>query len=309
MKKTVVILIQTMLLVMMAGSCAVLSKTQQERIMNLAVLGGEVSRAPGMIIESLSEVRMQRGLFITATIADEQFHIQELEAMAEAEDDDSRLARKFNAGVEFLNSYLYALRSLANDGRWSGYGTELRSLGRTLDKSLAELHEVGWMETDIPENLVKKSGYALAELMEGVARRKQMHILRDYLHAADTLIGVTVDSMVVILKSGQMQTLIAHEQESLRDDYRIFLKRLPEQTVSMEWDRMYLDALASVKAAEDMRRSCISGLQAFKRAHHKMVEETMKRQDIEEVWEGLKDLAGYSADLSEIIRKETARYE
>lgn len=113
-------------------SCAVLSKTQQESINDLAIAGGDVTRAPSLVIETISDVRMERGLFYASTIKTEDIHIKELEAISEAKEDDMQIAKKFDAGIGFLNSYLFTLKSLSHENRWNDYGTEIRALGRTL---------------------------------------------------------------------------------------------------------------------------------------------------------------------------------
>lgn len=288
------------LLLSAVASCAVLSESQQRSIASLSILGSEVGRSPGAIIESLSEVRVTRGLFYSSTLTREDLHIESLESIALSQERDRRMASKFDAGISFLDSYLSALRSLSHENRYVEYGREVRSLSRTLSSTLEELHSIGWIDEELPTDVIRSSGYLISHLSESYMRRRQMSLLRDYIREGDTIVGVAVDSMVSILKSESLKELISHERAALKSDYTAFLRTLPSGS-TIEYDRLYIESLSIVERAEKMRRSCITGLQAFRRAHRRMVKEVGRRQDISEVIEELETLATEGARLRSLI--------
>lgn len=130
-----------------------------------------------------------------------------------------------------------------------------------------------------------------------------MKFLRDFIKEGDTLVSLCVDFMLVVLKSDKLVNLIKNEKEGLKDNYNIFLKTLPEGEVKYSYDRKYLEALSEIERANKIRKSSITALNAFKKAHNKMVEKISKRQDIKEIYKELLDLIDSSAKLSEIIIK------
>jgi hypothetical protein len=284
-------------------SCAVLSESQHKNIKKLSVLGSDAAKCPSVMVEKMAQVRLERGLFYSSSLSSQESHIAELKSLAEAESEDMKLAEKFDAGIGFLNSYLYALRSLASDGRWEDYGVEMRSIGRSLSSSLEEINSLEWFDTELPSEISKAAAFSAASVAESYMKRRQMHFLRDFIERGDTLVGICVDSMVSVLRSERMVGLIENERCGLEDNYRIFLKTFPAGSVSFVYDRVFVLNLRRIDEVEKIRRSCISSLNAFKRAHSKVAKDVSKRRDGVEVYEELVELARQTGELLRIINK------
>lgn len=303
MSKLKTYLLLSILICGLTGSCATLSESQRESIKNLSVNIDGVTKGPSVMMEKMSSVRLDRGVFYASSLSSHEAHVQELDDIALAQSEDLRLAKKFDAGISFLNSYLYALRSLSNTNRWSDYGTELRALGRTVSSTMTELNELQWFKNEIDNEIIditKTSFYLTASLSESVLKRRQMKILRDYVIQADTLVAACVDAMVEILKSERLKNLIKNERDGLRDNYLVLLKTLnTTNELSYSYDIRYINDIKELDDVEKLRRLSISSLQAFKRAHAKMAKEIVKRKDIKEVYEELID---YSLESLKIIK-------
>ena len=285
-------------------SCAVLSDGQQKNIKKLAVLGSDAAKAPSVMVVKLSEVRLDRGLFYSSTLSSSDVHIAELKALSSAKSEDLKIAKKFDAGIGFLNSYLYALRSLASDGRWEDYGVELRSIGRSLNSSLEKINDLEWFDVELPSDVVKIVSYSAASLSESFMKRRQMLFLRDFIVRGDTLVGVCVDSMVAVLKSEGFRELVENERAGLDNNYKLFLDMLPDGNVSFYYDREFVSNLQKIDDVESLRRGCITSLNAFKRAHSRVASEVLKRKDGDDIYQELIDLAEQIDSLVDAFSKD-----
>jgi hypothetical protein len=278
-------------LLLVVTSCATLSESQREMIHKLSVMGEDVAQGPAAMMEKMAHVRVERGLFYTATLTAADPHIAELEAIAKGEREDLKRAKQFDAGVAFLQSYLNAIASLSNEERWKEYGTQVRSVGRGLAATIEEMNDLQWFEEKVSTKMLKTISSSASLLTESYMKRRQMSLLRDYVQQGDTLVGVCVDSMVVILKGASLKKLMDNEKEGLRDNYRIFLNTLPTTEATYIYDRQYLTLLKEIEEAEAIRKKSITALQAFKRAHAKMATDVMLRKDATEFYEEILDFA------------------
>ena len=105
-------------------SCAVLSKTQLQRINNLSVSSDTIAVTPKVIFTELATVRFERGLYYAASLTSAAAREKEMNALAAASIADEQLVDRTEVYVSVLDSYLRALRSISAATRWTDYGTE-----------------------------------------------------------------------------------------------------------------------------------------------------------------------------------------
>ncbi len=296
--KLLKLLLLSLLLSVLCSSCAVLSKSQLKSIENLAVLGDKMNAAPRILVEDLAAVRKERGVFYAISLSTTDLHLDELESLAQAYSEDLKMAKKFDLGVEVMESYVRTLYSLSHENRWKEYGTEIRGFGRNLSEAIEQINELDISDKEYPSELSKNTVYSLASFSESYMRRRQTKILRDFITQGDTLVASTVDFMVDLLKSENLSSLIKNEKEGLRINYSSYLNSPNTSTDVYLMDKQYLSLLEQIEKIELIRRRCISSLQAFKRAHNKIVKGLERRQDIEQVYD---ELIEYALEVNKIL--------
>ena len=261
------------LLVYMSG-CSSMTKAQLKRVNSLAVVSDSAATGPGSIFRMLDDVRMERGLMYAASLQGTDTRIQELNGLADATSQQSRLADKSDVCINILESYIRALRSVSNEQRWKRNGTELRGIGRNMDSLAIAYNKLDWgtlYEPGIAKQIGKTSGY----LAEQYGKRRQRKVVKSILEHGDTLVDACVKSLVEGLKSAEFKSLIDNERTGLENNYRAYLNAttLAGTTPLPEFDRMYIDNRLKIERAESMRRQCITTLQSFNRAHHALLKE------------------------------------
>ena len=289
------------LLVYMAG-CSSMTKAQLKRVNALTVVSDSAVTGPGSIFRILDEVRMERGLIYAASLQGADTRIRELNGLADATAQQSRLAVKADVCVNILDSYIRALRSVSNDARWKRNGTELRGIGRNMDSLAIAYNKLDWgilYEPGIAKQIGKTSGY----LAEQYGKRRQRKVVKDILIHGDTLVDACVKTLAEALKSDQFKSLIENERTGLENNYRAYLNStsLTGTTPWPEFDRKYMECRIRLERAESMRRQCITMIQAFNRAHHALLKEMDNRKTYTEFADELYELNRQIVALSELL--------
>ena len=289
------------LLVHMTG-CTSMTKAQLKRVNSLAVVSDSAVTGPGSIFRMLDEVRMERGLIYAASLQGTDTRIQELNGLADATSNQTRLADKADVCIIILDSYIRALRSVSNEARWKRNGTELRGIGRNMDSLAIAYNKLDWgmlYEPGIAKQIGKTSGY----LTEQYGKRRQRKVVKNILEHGDTLVDACVKSLVDGLKSAEFKSLIENERTGLQNNYRAYLNStsLNGTAPLPEFDRMYIENRLKTERAEATRRQCITMLQSFNRAHHALLKEMDNRRTYTEFADELYELNRQIHDLSELL--------
>lgn len=289
------------LLVHMTG-CTSMTKAQLKRVNSLAVVSESAVTGPGSIFRMLDEVRMERGLIYAASLQGTDTRIQELNGLADATSNQTRLADKADVCINILDSYIRALRSVSNEARWKRNGTELRGIGRNMDSLAIAYNKLDWgmlYEPGIAKQIGKTSGY----LTEQYGKRRQRKVVKNILEHGDTLVDACVKSLVDGLKSAEFKSLIENERTGLQNNYRAYLNStsLNGTAPLPEFDRMYIENRLKTERAEATRRQCITMLQSFNRAHHALLKEMDNRRTYTEFADELYELNRQIHDLSELL--------
>lgn len=282
-------------LLVFMGSCASMSKAQLKRVGALAVVSDSAVAGPGSVFRLLDEVRVSRGLMYAASLSGAEARVAELNGVALGASEFGRLSEKADVCVEILESYIRALKSLSNEARWKQNGVELRGIGRNIDSlalalgafdgafGLDEVYEPG-----LAKQLGKTSGY----LAEQYGKRRQLKIVREVVAEGDSIVGTCCSLLIAALKSPEMLELIENERLGLEQDYKAYLNSCSVRGVEpwVEFDRVYVEDRLKIEASRDVRRQCITRLQAFRRAHAALLKELQGGRSYEEFSDALFEL-------------------
>lgn len=288
------------IVVYMSG-CSSMTKAQLKRVNSLAVVSDSAITGPGSVLRILDQVRLDRGLMYAASLQGADTRIQELNGLADATAQMSRLADKSDVCIDILSSYVRALRSVSSETRWKQNGTELRGIGRNLDSLAIAYNKLDWgtlYEPGIAKQIGRTSGY----LAEQYGKRHQRKTVQGMLTHGDKLVDECVQTMVSVLKSDEFKSLIDNERQGLENNYRAYLNAasLNGITPSTDLDRLYIESRLRVDLAEQTRRRCITMLQSFGRAHSALVKEMQTRRTysefMDELFELNRQITAYSSD-------------
>lgn len=288
-----------------AVGCSPLSKAQIEAVNELAFRSDTVSRSPAVLFEEMSELRLERGLFYAASLSSGEARSRELTELAEASMDEETLVRKASGYVDAFNSYVRALHSVSTEARWKGIGTELRGIGTRVDSVLYRYNRLDTGYEDIPTGYARMAGRVLGYVGEEVMQAVQGVAVRNIVTVGDPLVAASCDSLMDILRSDEMDELIRHERESLRDNYATYLMALElrGEPVPFESDRLYVELLRRADELPDIRNSCVSALRSMKNAHAKLAADfaSGKKEVTQEVWEELLQLNYMASRVSQML--------
>lgn len=288
-----------------AAGCSPLSKAQIEAVGELSFRSDTITRSPVVLFGEMSGLRLERGLFYAASLSSGQARYEEVTALAETSMDDESLVRKASGYVDAFNSYVRALRSVSSEARWKGIGTEFRVIGTRVDSVLYRYNRLDTGYEDIPTGYARMAGRVLAYVAEEVMQAVQGRAVRNIVVAGDTLVAASCDSLMEILRSDEMNELIRHERESLRDNYAAYLTALElrGEPVPFESDRLYVELLRRADELPDIRNSCVSALRSFKNAHARLAADFAagKKEVPEELWTEVLRLNVLAAQVSEML--------
>ena len=261
------------MLIYLSG-CSSMTKAQMKRVNSLAVVSDSSITGPGSIMRTLNEVYLDRGLIYAASLQGADNRIRELNGLADATSEFSRLADKSDVCINILNSYVRALRSVSSETRWKQNGTELRGIGRNMDSLAIAYNKLDWgilYEPGIAKQIGKTSGY----LAEQYGKRHQRKTVEAVLAQGDKLVDECVQSLVAVLKSDDFKTIIENERTGLENNYRVYLNAAALNGVTPDsgFDRLYIENRFKIEQAESTRRQCITMLQSFRRAHAALLKE------------------------------------
>ena len=289
------------MLVYLSG-CSSMSKAQLKRVNSLAVVSDSAVTGPGSVMRLLDEVRMERGLIYAASLQGTESRIQELNGLADAVSEQSKLADKADVCISILESYVRALRSVSSETRWKQNGTELRGIGRNMDSLALAYNNMEWgilYEPGIAKQVGKTSGY----LAEQYGKHRQRRMVKTILEHGDTLVTACCNSLVAGLKSDEFKSLIINERTGLENNYRAYLNSvsLAGTSPQPDFDRIYIENRLKIERADALRRQCITTLQSFSRSHQALVKEMNNPRTYREFTEELFELNRQVIALAEIF--------
>lgn len=290
------------MLLLMPG-CASMTKAQLKRVNSLATLADSAKVGPGMVFEMLGNVRQERGMYYSASLASPETRLTELNAIVAANAKDESLAAKADVPQKLLTSYINALKSLSSENRWRNYGIEIRGIGRNMDSVFIAYNKLDWIDEDdrLETGKAKQAGKSVGWLTEQYSKRRQRYIVKKVLTQGDSIVSACCSSLISILKDTDMTNLIDYEDKRIEDDFRAYLMSAPERP-GVGMDRDYIRLKSHVRTAGELRRKSISWLQSLSRAHHTLLEEMDRRATYSELSDALFELSAQSNALYKLLR-------
>ena len=287
------------------SSCSSMTKAQLKKVNSLAVVSDSAVCGPGSVMRLLDEVRLERGLIYAASLRGTEPHIQELNGLADAVSEQSKLADKADVCISILDSYVRALRSVSSETRWKQNGTELRGIGRNIDSLAIEYNKLDWGKLYDP-GIAKQAGKTSGYLVEQYGKHRQRRMVKSILEHGDTLVTACCNSLVAGLKSDEFKSLITNERTGLESNYRAYLNSVSLSGTSPqpEFDRIYIENRLKVDRADALRRQCITTLQSFNRSHNALVKEMSNHRTYSEFSEELYALSTQVLAITEILEKK-----
>ncbi|MDR2038151.1 MAG: hypothetical protein LBQ60_09530 [Bacteroidales bacterium] len=286
------------------SSCSVLTKSQLQLVNNVTIVSDSVVSTPSVIFKELSTIRTERGLYYAASLTTAAAREKEINALVTSAVEDEKIVVSANTYINVINSYLRALRSISAEARWKSYGTEWRGIGRNVDSLWLRVNKTGLIEYEIPVGWANLSGQYAGYMSENYMRLRQAKTVRAFVTEGDTLIAACVDGLVKLLKEDGLIELIDNEEKGLKSNYEAYLYRLElsEQMPDISYDRQYIALSHRMLHVKKTRTRCITALQSFKRAHHKLVNELEKRKKINYVYEELLELNALALQLNHMLK-------
>ena len=300
--KTIALWCTMLFMLVYLSGCSSMSKAQLKRVNSLAVVSDSAVTGPGSVMRLLDEVRMERGLIYAASLQGTESRIQELNGLADAVSEQSRLADKADVCISILESYVRALRSVSSETRWKQNGTELRGIGRNMDSLAIAYNKLEWgtlYEPGIAKQIGKTSGY----LAEQYGKRRQYRLVKSIVEQGDSLVEICCNSLIFGLKSAEFKELIENEQKGLENNYRAYINslQLSGAVPALEFDKLYLNNRIRIETARNMRSQCVTMLQTFRRAHAALLKELDNPRTYSEFSEELYELNKQVIALSEML--------
>lgn len=301
-KKAVVFLFSFFLCVAISQGCSVLSESQISSIEALTIKSDTMVNAPSAIFHSLNHIRVQRGIFYTASLGTPENRIEELDALAKAKVEGEKRAAKADTYVNVLSSYIRAVRSLASDERSEAIGREFRGIGNNIDSVIISYNIL--VEEQLPVGISKLSGKTLGYLAENLTKGKQFEFLKEFMTLGDSLVAECCDTLISILKDKKMDALIQNEKEGLENNFKAFLYEMERlgQVPPVEYYNEYLILREKSLAINEVRNASVRALRYFKNAHHKIVEKLSQKQEID-ITDDILELTKLTYDICLAVKK------
>ena len=129
-------------------------------------------------------------------------------------------------------------------------------------------------------------------LAEKYGKRRQSKIVRQIVAEGDSIVSSCCAALIEALKSEEMLELIENERLGLEQDYKAYLNSCSVRGVEpwAEFDRVYVEDRLKIEASRDVRRQCITRLQAFRRAHAALLKELDNPRSYDEFSDALFEL-------------------
>lgn len=289
--------ILTLLLLLCVHGCAVLSKKELSAVRSLTAGADSLGNTPAVLFRELGLLRMERGIFYASSFYGADNVAAELERVAEQYVYDSLFLKKASVSCSIMSSYLRALRSLASDARFEDIAVQLRNAGRYLDDGVEAYDDIVPEKFRIGEIYAEGIGKVSGALGSAYMRSRQHKFLKGFVCDADTVVSLYCEGMSRLLESGEVDSLIVHEELMLKRDFASFLARCESAgtVVSPLVSRAYVDCLVRLERVKYVRKRSVAALSAFRKAHGRLKEGLMAKGD------GLDGVGLFLSDMVDLL--------
>lgn len=258
--------------ILLLSSCATVGEKQFSYVQNLTAGADSLSNTPSALFGELASVRKERGVLYAASVYSVDGRVAELGNVAEQYIDDTVYVRRVSVATDILSSYIRALKSLTSKSRYSDIGTEIRGIGRNIDRSVEAFNSMPDMGVEIPDLHAGPVSGIVSVFSESYMKCRQKKFLKEFVIASDTLVWQCCEAVSALLKSGEVDSLIAHEKAMLAADFASYLNRCERigHEPSVEMYARYVDLCIRLDRLVYMRRRAVTAFTTLRNAHRKL---------------------------------------
>ena len=267
------------------ASCSSLSSVQRNAIGSFASRVDSLAAAPSVIISALSQFRLERGVYYTSTLNNPETRITELDGIFQADKTYRTLENQIDITSQVVGIYARALGYLAHKNRYEQFGVTSRSLGKKIDTLLEEYNSFG-ITPALPLGYGGFSGEVIGELRMQLLKYKQKRVVKNYVHKADTLVGVITTSLISLFNSKEFNDMLDYEETALRTAYLSRLRYAGNMSVVLTPadDMKYLELSRTLYDIRTLRRKTVSAVRSMGTAHKGLVKTLDKPRSLKETW-------------------------
>jgi hypothetical protein len=268
-----------LVLLLLAGGCASVSKQQRSVVNDFAAKTENFALYPEKIMGELADIREIRGIYYADSFTDPALHLSELNNIAGERLKDDKLTGKTRIAFKILDEYAGALVQLSSD-------TPIKNAGDSSLKFGVELETLIGMynKADGAKPLPSGIGTMLAQTMDVGTRyylaNRQYKELKKFVNQADTLVAVVCDEMAAFLSSKGLDQLVQAEESGVDESFRFyFTKRTP----AIESEKEYVALMKRVEGVKQMQKQTIEAAINLRKAHWKLAAELNRELTFEEI--------------------------
>ncbi len=305
-------------LLLLASSCASLSKSQVEAVHQFAQTSQHFSAYPSEILTAMADLRVKRGVYYVnalenpADIDDTETsgdtidslrevtvtaHVKELNDLYAAKKNDYNTSEKVNITFKIIDKYAQALLLLSSDKHVTNLQEQAANFGVSLDSLISKYNSL--QGTAKVRNGI--GGLIGSLIMAGgkqLIRARQAKEIQRFVPAADEMIGVMTNNLLDFLQSGSINDLINNEEKGIQNNYKSFLRnRLPG--IQHEWD--YLEQLTLLDNIKALRAQTIDATSSLRAAHAELLTVIKEKKTLSEAIAGLQSFYQNVKEVRTII--------
>jgi hypothetical protein len=280
-------------LLLLLGSCASLTKSQIEAVNQFSRTSDRFSAYPGRIITALADIRIRRGIYFSNSLDDPRLHLEELEALYDALKSDYQVSSKVNITFRVIDKYAQSLLLLSSGENLAELQAQSKNFGTGLDSLVSAYNAISGVK-QVPTGIGGAVNKLIAAGGKQYIRSRQAKEIKQFVPAADTLIGVMTTNLLEFLQSTNIDELITNEEKGIGNNYLSFLR---QRHATVENERDYLALKSDLDAVKKLRQKTVTATRRLRKAHEKLLSIILEKKTLQDT---VAELQEFYEDVKEI---------
>lgn len=280
----------------LGGCSAVLSKPQIAAVHTFSSVATVYPRLPASVLVAYGDVHASRTMFrasvaLSANAADS---IAKMHASIATHETVTEAAEQLTAGLEVLDRYCSALRTLSSDAQLDDLDATVASFGKGIDAGITALN-VHLSSADKVPTFGGATAAAIRAAGGIVVRNRQEAYLRQFVVEADP----ALDKLTLLLSAVLSQYfdpsrpghgLLPNDRNSLDEAFLTYcaLQKGPLRASDIA---VFYRAIAAETAAEELVASTIRATERLRSVHHTLVAATSPKANVAALRDEIEALA------------------
>ena len=292
----------------------------------------EFAAVPGKIFGTYNHAQVQKQLLLANSIQGAEDHLKSLNQFYDNQKNKGSLNKQADASMQVLYDYGQKMAYISSDMRSNQLDTAALATGADLDKLISNYNTLV-PSHQIPTGIGSLFGQAVSAAGDIYIRHKQAKAVKSFITKGDTLIVAIAGAIKESLGptgNNSLKALIEQEKVRLASNYLVFRKTGQEEiklfaldkktgnaetagshsgqlnawrSGSFDADRLYLQSLTDLDAAEQLRQQFVAAADQLRAAHHQILVDLQQRRNIKYIHGALKDYAGSVKELYSTYKK------